>query len=127
MPLAPPTDLTRAILRDMEQAFALGDADRINHRFDEQVQFFGSGGTADGIGETAAYIRASVAHIDQMTWDYDTVGTIQESPDMQAVFAVGEMRMRSDGRRAPYRLTFVLCQRGEEWKIVHFHGSTLPE
>ena len=116
------------VLEDLGEALADGDIDRVlaNFATDPDMVWLGSWEGEKGVGLKGLerfvkrLLSGPVAY--SFEWEERSV-----SAEGSVAWVIAEGSVRAKGPEqdvsSPYRLTLVLVNRGDEWLILHSHGS----
>ena len=128
--LAGPEDEALKVIERWAAAFRASDVDTIVGLYAPDALFLGTGSRT--VVTTPAGIRT---YFEQALLTDRPRGAALESHSIMAVDADAVVitglditTATRDGQtiRNPGRVTFVVARRGAEWKIVHFHRSSVP-
>ena len=125
-PVAPPEDVTDALLRSLGSALRRRDLEAAVGCFARDAVLLGSGPVerADGAAEIRAFLTAFFAQPVTLAWEWDAV-TATRAGDVVWFLLVGEAVLRGDDadERLPYRISGVIVERDGRPAFAQFHGS----
>lgn len=129
--LAGPREEALAVVDRWTAAFAAADVEAIASLYARDATFMGTSSTS--VVTSPAAIRDYFERA--LLTDRPRTATLGEpvvtvlSPTAAVVAATDTMtRVRAGMTLTTHgRLTFLVAQRGTEWRIVHFHRSAMPE
>jgi uncharacterized protein (TIGR02246 family) len=117
----------RDLLERLNQGFARQDVQHILDLFasDPEIVYLGSeaGETAIGPRQLRTLLEALFARPETYQWRW---GQLHVSVIGQLAWLSTEATLQVQGRERlelPYRITLVLQRRGDNWLVVHYHGS----
>ena len=121
------TDIARAVVASIQDALRRHDADRLVGLFEPSGVLAGTAAYNRGGDAIRDYLTHVVAQDGVIVWELPELDVWLERADLLGFSGEGTVLLEGDETtREPIRLSIVAERRGEEWTVVHFHGS-VPE
>ncbi len=119
-----PVETARAVFAELQSAVADHDLDRLTRLFHEDGVLIGTSAYS-GPEAVAAYLRAVAEQPAALSWELPEVDVFLADGDLLGFAALGEIVVRADGAedRSAFRLTLVVRETPDGWRILSFHGS----
>jgi hypothetical protein len=124
-----PIDLVHQLLDDLQTVMRDRDRATALDLFAEGASLLGTGATNLGREAVDDYLSALVVEsTGYPLWDWETVFVVDSRPGaitFVALGAVGWADDPADDSRTPMRLTCLMLENADRWRIGLFHGSVL--
>ncbi len=118
----------RSILARLQDAVAAKDLHALSALLDQEVVLFGTAVANLDRSESTAYLSRVIEAVDIIRWEWDDVVPLVVEPGLLAFAALGSVGSENSdgrpvGRRDAFRLSIIAVDRGDGWRLRHFHGS----
>jgi uncharacterized protein (TIGR02246 family) len=129
VPTSEPLDLVRSLLHDLQTAMRDRDLAAALDLFTDGAALLGTSATNLGRQPVDEYLSALVLEpTGYPLWDWETVSVTDSRPGAVTFIALGTVGWAddpADDTRTPMRLTCLLLEDADRWRIGLFHGSVL--
>jgi ketosteroid isomerase-like protein len=124
----PPAMIARAVLDDLQDAAMAKDHAAMLALMTDDVVLFGTAAANLDRAAAADYLRAVVEQDGVIRWDWETVQVVEARTGAIVFVALGTVGLdgadvQQDAERQPIRLSALVVDDGDRWRLRHFHGS----
>jgi ketosteroid isomerase-like protein len=121
----------RAFLAELQHAVAAKDRAATLDLLTGDVVLFGTAAANLDRATTDAYLQQIFELDGVVRWDWETIHVVDERAGAITFVALGSVDVVEPGQLPaeqpqPIRLTALIVDDGDRWRLRHFHGST-PE
>lgn len=127
-----PPLIARAVLDDLQRAVGARDRTAALALMTDDIVLFGTARANLDRAATSEYLQLILEQDGVIRWDWKTIQVVDARDGAITFVALGTVGLDDDGpdqrsaERQPIRLSALIVDEGDGWRLRHFHGST-PE
>jgi ketosteroid isomerase-like protein len=127
-----PLMAARNVLDDLQRAAVARDHAAALGLMTDDIVLFGTAGANLDRPSASEYLRLVFDQEGVIRWDWKTVQVVDARAGAVTFVALGTVGFHDGGQeqgeaeRVPIRLSALIVDEGDRWRLRHFHGST-PE